>query len=625
PGTGKGKERDRPELLIPTSTGITHSSSASSAVSESRSATEMRNDRLARLTNGTPKASPSSIPGSSDGGERDRYREPREPYSAGPASRGESDRILPSGTSSSSRNLPIRPVASMDASPDRPSRTAPPPLRSYPASGRLTSADTLVQAASSLNALLPANLDKATFAHVDAMVGEDGGVGDDSDLWPSKSADLQKGVKVRDEIIRTMTAFLSDMGEAIKFSATGAGAVWLTSSGTFPNAIMVTSPQTDSSGATATMVASNSHLHSSHLRAKSLDEEALSMQRELGHNRNAGRSRDSGKGSETSSNNGRSRLVGQSVDVTSSGAHSKSREQPTSGTRDPISRISDVTEMGEERRAGRVASGSRSSAGGSANGRERLERDHETPPALTSRGAKAMSGAVTGVRRLFSTRRPQTSPAVTRSDLAVRTRAMDDRGSPEDDYSPTPAARNGLANGNFPSTASTRRFPLLAIPPLLSTVPSAANVQRTSTTRFPTASASSPSGSNGVSRRGGGARFPALTSPSKPTTQITTATVSTASEWDSPPSRPQMPDRQHTQINVANGNNTSHGTEREQRRRTLSTRSTSDALPDVRRTSNARDDEPEHGQGNGVTSSTSSSSSRRYVRRLYGTVRDVFR
>ncbi|KAG8842178.1 hypothetical protein FRB96_006003 [Tulasnella sp. 330] len=107
-----------------------------------------------------------------------------------------------------------------------------------------------------------------------------------------------------------------------------------------------------------------------------------------------------------------------------------------------------------------------------------------------------------------------------------------------------------------------------------------------------------------------------------PTTQITTATVSTASEWDSPPSRPQMPDRQHTQINVANGNNTSNGTEREQRRRTLSTRSTSDALLDVRRTSNARDDEPEHWQGNGVTSSTSSSSSRRDVKRLYGTVRD---
>ncbi|KAG8880388.1 hypothetical protein FRB98_005149, partial [Tulasnella sp. 332] len=131
PGTGKGKEQERPELLIPTSTGITHSSSASSAVSESRSATEMRNDRLARLTNGNPKASPSSIHGGSDGGERDRYRDLRVPYSAGPASRGESDRILPNGTSSSSRNLPVRPVTSMDASPDRPSRTAPPPLRSY--------------------------------------------------------------------------------------------------------------------------------------------------------------------------------------------------------------------------------------------------------------------------------------------------------------------------------------------------------------------------------------------------------------------------------------------------------------------------------------------------------------
>ncbi|KAG8870358.1 hypothetical protein FRB98_001681, partial [Tulasnella sp. 332] len=401
------------------------------------------------------------------------------------------------------------------------------------------------------------------------------------------SANLQKGVKVSDEIIRTMTAFLSDMGKAIKVSATGAGAVGLTSSGTFPDAIMVTSPQTDSSGATATMIASNSHPYSSHLRAMSLDEEALSMQRELAHNRSAGESRDSGKGSETSSNNGRTRLVRQSVDVTSSGGRqsgadfsrhssdSRSREQPTSGTRDPISRISDVTEMGEERRAGTVPSGSRSSAGGSANGRERLERDHETPSALTSRGAKAMSGAVTGVRRLFSTRLPQTSPDVTRSDLVVRARAMDDRGSPEDDYSPTPAARNGLANGKFPSTASTRRFPPLAIPPPLSTVPSAANVQRTSTTRLPTASASSASGSNGVSRRksstgstttlrGGGARFPALTPPSKPTAQITTATVSTASEWDSPPSRPQMPDRQHTQINVVNGNNTSDGTEREQ-------------------------------------------------------------
>ncbi|KAG8865669.1 hypothetical protein FRB98_005340, partial [Tulasnella sp. 332] len=131
PGTGKGKERERPELLIPTFTGITHSSSASSAVSESRSATEMRNDLLARLMNGTPKASPSSIHGGSDGGERDRYRDLRVPYSAGPASRGESDRILPSSTPSSSRNLPVRPVMSMDASPDRPSRTAPPPLRSY--------------------------------------------------------------------------------------------------------------------------------------------------------------------------------------------------------------------------------------------------------------------------------------------------------------------------------------------------------------------------------------------------------------------------------------------------------------------------------------------------------------
>ncbi|KAG8870476.1 hypothetical protein FRB97_009728, partial [Tulasnella sp. 331] len=272
PGTGKGKERERPEFLIPTSTGITHSSSASSAVSESRSATEMRNDRLPRLTNGAPKASPSSIPGGTD----------------------ESDWILASGTSSSSRNLPVRPVTSMDASPDCPSRTAPPPLRSYrssfivaqrdnptippplplptptmdrraltadgrernspsraafstisplppsrrntpgpnhrhtysasptpphatvlqdalrlfennverntslhpvAASGCLTSADTLVQPVSSLNALLPANLDKATFAHVDAMVGEDRGVGDDCDLWHSMSANLQKGVK----------------------------------------------------------------------------------------------------------------------------------------------------------------------------------------------------------------------------------------------------------------------------------------------------------------------------------------------------------------------------------------------------------------------------------------------
>ncbi|KAG8865563.1 hypothetical protein FRB98_005431, partial [Tulasnella sp. 332] len=305
---------------------------------------------------------------------------------------------------------------------------------------------------------------------------------------------------------------------------------------------------TDSSGATATMVASNSHLRSSHLRAMSLDEEALSMQRQLGHNQSAGRSRDSGKGSETSSNNGRSRLVRQSVDVTSSGARqsgagfsrhsldSRSREQPTYGTRDPISRISDVTEMGEEQMAGTVASGSWSSAGGSASGRERLERDHEMSPALTSRGAEAMSGAVTGVRRLFFTHRPQTSPAVTQAHLVVRPRAMDDRGSPEDDYSLTPAARNDLVKGKFPSTASTRRFPPLAIPPPLSTVPSAANVQRTSTTRFPTASASSASGSNGVSRRktftgstttlrGGGARFPSLTSPSKPTTQITTATV----------------------------------------------------------------------------------------------------
>ncbi|KAG8865628.1 hypothetical protein FRB97_004554, partial [Tulasnella sp. 331] len=90
PGTGKGKERERPELLIPTSTGITHSSSASSAVSESRSATEMRNDWLARLMNGNHKASPSSIHGGSNGGGRDRYRDLRVPYSAGPASRGES-------------------------------------------------------------------------------------------------------------------------------------------------------------------------------------------------------------------------------------------------------------------------------------------------------------------------------------------------------------------------------------------------------------------------------------------------------------------------------------------------------------------------------------------------------
>ncbi|KAG8992470.1 hypothetical protein FRB94_011594 [Tulasnella sp. JGI-2019a] len=740
PGIGKGKERDGPETMVPSSSAVTHLSSASSAISESRSTTEMRRERLARLTNGNSKTPPGSTHGGSDHGDRDRYRDLRAPYSAGAASRGEMNR-LPS--SSSTRNLPTRPVTSMDAVYDsQPSRTAPPQLRSYrsgyivpqrdppaippvlpllapnmdrraqtfdghnsdsplhpayqaisplpppsrrttpapshkhtysaspapahatvlqdalslfennvhrntslhpaAASGCLTSADTLVQAAVILNVLLRANLETATIAHVDALVGEDGGGGGgdgESELWHSMSADLQKGVKLSDEIIRTMTAFLSDMGKAIKVSASnGAGGGGLTSSATVPD-LMMSSPQTDSSSATETATATV--VVNSHSRTMSLDEEALSMQREYSsHSRNGGRSMDGG-----SSSGSRSRIVRQSVDGTSpmnpggrqtatdysnNGLDSEPRDRHSGSLRRVVGRRSDVAEPGEDRRGDAGTSGSRSSAGGSANGRDRLEHERERQSPPVSKGSKAMSGAVTGVRKLFSARRPQTSPVDGRSDSFSRTRVMEDRRSPEDDYSPTPGARNGVANGRLSSAANNRRFPPLAIPPPLSTVPSTATVQKTSTVRFPGGSSGSHPNSTKSSRqktstgstatlRGGGARFPSLTSPSKPTTHITTATVSTASDWDAS-AKPQMQDRQNTQTNFVSSPAAENyeGSERAQRQRTLSTRSTSDALPDARATSNHREDDQENRQNAGVSAGSSASSRRR----PYSTLRD---
>lgn len=255
----------------------------------------------------------------------------------------------------------------------------------------------------------------------------------------------------------------------------------------------------------------------------------------------------------------------------------------------------------DQQRASTSMSMSRS-AGTQSSDRERERREYDSPLArdapeddvpdpTPSKPAKPSVLSSLANRRLFPSRRPQTSPANAKPPPLVRTST--------DVNTPSPQGRNGVSP-RIGDEERRRRFPSLAIPPPLSTLPSESHLERRLTPR--SASGQGPdlsrkktsTGSTAtVTMRAGGARFPSLTSPSKPTTQVTPTTVSTASdrEFEGRPvnrsSQQQPADRAY--------HHDSHGTrasnaatisgaasrqfsgEREQRQRTLSALSASDA------------------------------------------------
>ncbi|KAG8903791.1 hypothetical protein FRC00_014496, partial [Tulasnella sp. 408] len=99
-------------------------------------------------------------------------------------------------------------------------RRAGPSIHPNAASGCVNAADTLVKAASILNSLLRSNADRAMEELVEAEVEDDGHAGPgEAEVWRRVGAEFRESAKVSDEIIRTMTAFLLDVGRVMRDAA----------------------------------------------------------------------------------------------------------------------------------------------------------------------------------------------------------------------------------------------------------------------------------------------------------------------------------------------------------------------------------------------------------------------
>ncbi|KAG8951724.1 hypothetical protein FRC04_005745 [Tulasnella sp. 424] len=512
-------------------------------------------------------------------------------------------------------------------------RRAGPTIHPNAASGCVNAADTLVKAASILNSLLRSNADRAMEELVEAEVDDDGRGGPgEAELWRRIGAEFRESAKVSDEIIRTMTAFLLDVGRVMRDAASATATATSSGRGTPP-----------ASSSAAVFPSSSSGLHhagsNGHLRTMSLDEEALAARR-AENNSADGRSSLAGSGSGFSAGaRARQSVDGGSVSSSSrrsidrgggSGSGRLSSEFGEIGSRDSrrsldgrdsgsLRRLaSRRTESGQfdqprpppsafdhqrltaydQQRASTSMSVSRS-AGTQNSDRERREYDSplarddsmdDRPDPTPSKPPKASVLSALSNRRLFPSRRPQTSPANAKPPPLARTNT--------DVTTPTTQVRNGISP-RVGDEERRRRFPSLAIPPPLSTLPSESHMERRLTPRSASGQGIDPSrkktstGSTAtVTMRAGGARFPSLTSPSKPTTQVTPTTVSTASdrEFEGRPvnrsSQQQPPDRSYhhdslgtrasNAATISGATSRQFAGERDQRQRTMSTLSSSD-------------------------------------------------
>lgn len=467
-------------------------------------------------------------------------------------------------------------------------RRASPNIHPTAASGCVSAAETLVEAASILNSLLRNNLDHASHEQIECEVGDGDGGPVGAELWRQVGSEFRESVKVSDEIIRTMTAFLLDVGKVMRDAASVASG-------------RLGSPTPAGMGAGGPPSISGS-ASSNHLRTMSLDEEALAARRS---ERDEGRSAGSGGGSSTRQ---RSRQSVDGASISSGGRGSIGQRSGQVGSDFGIRRGDDSRETGslslrrlasrrseleyDERRPPTSMSLARS---GGDRQSDRIvddrEPDHEPspPPALLPREEPrkrpSVLTALSVGKRIFHSRRPRTSGDID-SPQTSHSGRIDD--------SPSPVVRNG------PSAEERRRhFPPLSIPPPLSTLPSESVLERRAMQR---GAASASRGSVDVTRRktstgttslrAAGARFPSLTSPSKPTTQVTTATASTGIDPnDMPPrsaTRSHPPPTQEFGARPSTASTIGSSSSRhvlaslsEQRQRTLSMISAAEDLPHV--------------------------------------------
>ena len=479
------------------------------------------------------------------------------------------------------------------------------------ADGTLTAADTLVHAASTLNNLLRQSVQHATDEEIDAQIhaesSRDPMADREVDIWRKMGAEFRESVRVSDEIVRTMTAFLLDVGKVMRDASAA------------PTPARVPTPMRRE--------------HSMHFRGVSLDEEALALRRE------DERARGSADGRASVSSGGRRSL--DPNHTTSSGRLSSELRSVDEDARSGSSR-----RLGPRRSEGNYERSSPSlSANRNLEERERERERIQEYRTSTAQGQEYRSSPAPQEHRnlrpeyqyqspvsvdgpaplLPRTDSPQQRPSVLTSLSARRVlqirRPTSAAGSPAqpspsgnfpDSISPSPITRNGLDADRH------RRFPPLAVAPNL---PSESVLERRYTHRSTSSNLGPGIGGANVARRKtatanlaplsghmrtGGARFPSLTSPSRPTTQISTTTVSTATERERVFEEEDYEDSPLAQ--------------RERRRRTLSTHEAAEDLPPPR----FYDDRDGDGSASGGshTVAVRSGASGRYSAGRFSSVRD---
>ncbi|KAG8897202.1 hypothetical protein FRB99_008377, partial [Tulasnella sp. 403] len=481
-------------------------------------------------------------------------------------------------------------------------KRAVPNIHPSAASNCIAAADTLVQAASILNSLLRSNADRAMEEQIDAEVG-DGDGGADPEVWRRVGSQFRESIKYSDEIVRTMTALLLDVGKIMRDAATTSGTAT-------PPPVMTSTPMmpTSSSGSSTL----NSHLH--HSRTMSLDEEALAARRADSGSADGRSVAGSGSGVSSSARAAGARKSVDGASVSSGGRRSldhlsgrlstdytrrsvdesiRDRERDSGSLRRVVGRRSDAAY--DQQRATTSLSHARTNGERDVVTERQSERERSITMSYTSPeldrqdvGRPKSVLAALSSRRLFQPRRTLDSPGRTGSPKLFGDSSM------EAD-SPTPAPRPNVVNEE-----RVRRFPPLAVPPPLSTLPSESVMEQSpslssaTSQRFPNNGASHGTFSRRktsigsmatVTLRASVSKFPSLTSPSKPTTQITPTTVSTMSDREVAPTPSRLSDASGRQSSMGTRSSnvrtisasTSRDLGREQRQRSLSALSASES------------------------------------------------